>query len=296
MRTFSRLFVVTGCLLVPSLVLGLGGEYPPGQPVFGTEAWPKGLIELVNSPLRVHGNFVNWQDFFYFAGDTGKLNAFLKDYGELPGADLRVILHTGKQEVKSPWDKGPRTIAADWELYATPFTREQVEAAAARGEAAVKPGPFVVHLEIWSGGQIELDKLEIPATLAVEAADDAQKDVPVQRLVFGHKEKHAEAVAAQVKAVSADREASKWIANALQEIQSIQPGMSRAELLKILREEGGLSSRTARRYAYRGCPYIKVDVKFEAVGEPDRGGGAGESSQDKVTSVSQPFLEWGIGD
>jgi hypothetical protein len=283
--------------LVPSLALGLGGEYPPGQPVFGTDAWPKGLVELVNSPLRVHGFFVNWQDFFYFAGDTDKLNAFLKDYSELPGAERRVILHTGKQEVKSPWDKGPRTIAADWKLYATPFTREQLEGAMARGEVAAKPGRFVVNLEIWSGGQIDLDKLEIPAALSVEAGDDAQKDVPIQKVVFGHKEKHAETVAAQLKAVSADLEASKWIANALKEIQSIKPGMSRAELLKVVREEGGLSTRTQRRYAYRGCPYIKVDVKFEAVGEPDRAAGTGaESSQDKVTSVSQPFLEWAIGD
>ena len=65
--------------------------------------------------------------------------------------------------------------------------------------------------------------------------------------------------------------------------------MTRAELLTVFNEEGGLSTRTWRRYAYRDCPYIKVDVEFEVVGEPIAG--LSESPKDKIIKISKPFLE-----
>lgn len=70
--------------------------------------------------------------------------------------------------------------------------------------------------------------------------------------------------------------------------------MTRAELLKVFREEGGLSTRTWRRYAYHDCPFIKGDVEFEAVGEPE--GRLGESPNDKIIKISKPFLERSISD
>ncbi|HEU4754072.1 MAG TPA: hypothetical protein VFU47_13260, partial [Armatimonadota bacterium] len=39
-----------------------------------------------------------------------------------------------------------------------------------------------------------------------------------------------------------------WIARSLREMQSVQPRMSRADLLTVFREEGGLSTRTQQRY------------------------------------------------
>lgn len=88
---------------------------------------------------------------------------------------------------------------------------------------------------------------------------------------------------------------TKWIAAALREMQTIKKGNTRADLLKVFREEGGLSNRTQRRYTYRDCPYIKADVTFEPVGEPDAKVGQ-ESSKDIIGSISQPFLEWSIMD
>ena len=70
--------------------------------------------------------------------------------------------------------------------------------------------------------------------------------------------------------------------------------MTRKDLLKVFQEEGGLSTRTQRRYVYRGSLYIKVDVIFEAVGVPaDK---FAESPKDKITKISKPFLEWSIID
>jgi hypothetical protein len=52
-------------------------------------------------------------------------------------------------------------------------------------------------------------------------------------------------------------------------MESTRVGMTRMNLLKVFKEEGGISTRLSRRYAYRDCPYIKVDVEFEPVGQPN---------------------------
>lgn len=85
-----------------------------------------------------------------------------------------------------------------------------------------------------------------------------------------------------------------WVLNSLEQMQTIQVGMSRKDLLKVFKEEGGLSTRTWRRYVYRECPFIKVDVEFEPV----------EAAEDKITQypsdriikISKPFLERPITD
>ena len=63
---------------------------------------------------------------------------------------------------------------------------------------------------------------------------------------------------------------------------------------KIFVEEGGLSNRFQRRYAYRDCPYFKVDVKFNAADNADEK--IDESPKDTVSQISTPFLEWTIAD
>ena len=89
-------------------------------------------------------------------------------------------------------------------------------------------------------------------------------------------------------------EHTEWIAKSLKEIESVKVGMTRLDLLRVFKEEGGLSNRTQRRYVYRDCSYIKVDVEFEPVGEPENK--LSQSPRDKITKISRPFLEWSIVD
>jgi hypothetical protein len=103
-----------------------------------------------------------------------------------------------------------------------------------------------------------------------------------------------EALKATGKIAKTDSEHAEWLAKAMREMATIKPGMTRADLLRVFEEEGGLSTRTQRRYVYRGSKYIKVDVTFEPVGEVDDK--AGESRKDKVTTISRPFLDWEILD
>lgn len=95
------------------------------------------------------------------------------------------------------------------------------------------------------------------------------------------------------KLVSKNESHTAWVAECLREMETIEPGMTRADLLQVYREEGGLSTRQSRRYAYRECPYFKVNVKFEAGGNSESDE---ESPRDRIKEISQPFLEWAIQD
>jgi hypothetical protein len=82
------------------------------------------------------------------------------------------------------------------------------------------------------------------------------------------------------------------IKNVLKECQTIKPGMTRAELSKVFETEGGLSTVTHRKYVYRDCPYIKVDVEFApSVPKQDI-----EKPTDIVTNISKPYLDWSVAD
>jgi hypothetical protein len=89
-----------------------------------------------------------------------------------------------------------------------------------------------------------------------------------------------------------DSEHTRWIIASLKEIQTIKVGMSRGDLLKVFITEGGLSTPQQRRYVYRDCPYIKVDVEFASTEE----GQPVERQEDRIVKISKPFLEFGIGD
>jgi hypothetical protein len=93
---------------------------------------------------------------------------------------------------------------------------------------------------------------------------------------------------------------TEWIANSLKEIEQIKVGMTRADLLKVFTTEGGLSTGLNRTYVYRGCPYIKVNVEFEAVGRPAKDAEGRvtliEANEDVIRKISRPYLEWSVVD
>ena len=61
-----------------------------------------------------------------------------------------------------------------------------------------------------------------------------------------------------------------WVTDALIRMQTIKPGMTRSDLLKVFTTEGGISTGLQRTFVSRDCLYFKVDVEFDAVGRPNR--------------------------
>jgi hypothetical protein len=91
-----------------------------------------------------------------------------------------------------------------------------------------------------------------------------------------------------------------WVAEALKQMQTIKPGMTRTQLLTVFTTEGGLSTGLQRTFVSRDCPYFKVDVEFEAVGRPSRDADGRvtlvEGSQDIIVKISSPYLQFSIAD
>jgi hypothetical protein len=93
-----------------------------------------------------------------------------------------------------------------------------------------------------------------------------------------------------------EKDHTAWVADSLKRMQTIKPGMTRADLLKVFTTEGGLSTGLQRTFVSRDCPYFKVDVEFEAVGRPSRDANGRvtliEGSQDIIVKISRPYLQF----
>ena len=48
-------------------------------------------------------------------------------------------------------------------------------------------------------------------------------------------------------------------------MQTIEPGMTRKELLEVFETEGGLSTGLQRTFVSQDCRYCKVDVEFKVL-------------------------------
>jgi hypothetical protein len=99
---------------------------------------------------------------------------------------------------------------------------------------------------------------------------------------------------------SCSEKRDEWVKDTLAKMESIQPGMTREQLMKVFRTEGGLSNGLRRRFVSRECPYFKVDVEFRAVGRPDRDSDGRvtleEDARDIIVQVSRPYLQFSITD
>jgi len=92
-----------------------------------------------------------------------------------------------------------------------------------------------------------------------------------------------------------DQQQTDWVAKILRQLQTIHPGMTRKDLATIVTTEGGLSTRLRQRYVSRSCPYIKVDITFKAA-NADNDPRHDEDPEDKIETVSRPYLDWSIAD
>jgi hypothetical protein len=91
-----------------------------------------------------------------------------------------------------------------------------------------------------------------------------------------------------------------WVAEVLERMQIIKPGMTRKTLLTVFTTEGGLSTGLQRTFVSRDCSYFKIDVEFQAVGRPDRDENGRvtlvEGNEDIILRVSRPYLQFGVMD
>jgi hypothetical protein len=117
----------------------------------------------------VHGYYVNWEDTFFYAGETAAFNKFVEAYGKRDDVKLRVVIHSGTKRARSPWDQGDRDIAVDWSLYVW-------------NTGTIDPknlGPS--RVDVWLGSRIKLVELRIPANIEVVSGGEIEKFVARRR-------------------------------------------------------------------------------------------------------------------
>src|SRR6267142_1468924 len=85
-----------------------------------------------------------------------------------------------------------------------------------------------------------------------------------------------------------------WLKQVSEKMGTIKPGMTRWDLLKVLRTEGtprrmfrmgGQTSIQVLRESFvsQDCPCLRIDVEFEPVAVPNR---------DVIVKVSKPYLQF----
>ena len=91
-----------------------------------------------------------------------------------------------------------------------------------------------------------------------------------------------------------------WVAESLERMQTIEPGMNRKQLLRVFTTEGGISTAMRRTFVSRDCPYFKVNVTFRRAAESSGGSEhpdwLKEMDDDVITTISGPYLQFSIMD
>jgi hypothetical protein len=87
-----------------------------------------------------------------------------------------------------------------------------------------------------------------------------------------------------------------WLKQVSEKMEAIKPGMTRWDLLKVLRTEGtprprftvggGPPQVLRESFVSQDCPYLKLDVEFH---EFESGA---VSNQDVIVKISKPYLQF----
>jgi hypothetical protein len=76
---------------------------------------------------------------------------------------------------------------------------------------------------------------------------------------------------------------------------TIQPGMTRAQLMQVFTTEGGLVfSALQQTFVSRDCPFFKVEVRFDRA--LNTNAERFEDLTGVIASVSRPYLQFTIAD
>lgn len=157
------------CLISPS-VLGLGADHPKMTVFSGS--WPVGMNQMVNSPERIHGYFVNAADMFFFVGEQKKFEKAITRFSKIKGIEKRkIIIHEGVGMAKSPWDKG-KGVPCDWMIYGCPASWQSLDPDA-KG--------YIMEFHVWKDGKIKVNKETLPKGLVIEEAKKKPKATPVSK-------------------------------------------------------------------------------------------------------------------
>jgi hypothetical protein len=172
------LLVVLTLLLTP-VAYGFREFFSADGPMALSGALPNELRGLLNNDARVSGTLGDFDTWTNYAGDAPKLNAFLKEYAKVPEVGLQVVLHPGRTKRKVGGTK--RTVHVDWTMHIAENYSIRPNAAAFKGKKGL------TTVDIWIGGQVELDKLQVPLNIDLISGGE------IERFIKKHEERQQKA-------------------------------------------------------------------------------------------------------
>jgi hypothetical protein len=163
-------------LLVLLVVAYCSAAWALGEEDFGNEPliaanfnpWP-GVMPVVNHPSRVYHVWVNGNEQCYYQGDVAALNDTLSKFAGVQTEARDVVLRPGPGEVSS-FD-GSRKLPFSWHLQMFGGISQYV----LRLEDGTKVWSDHPVLTIYTGGPIDLDKIEIPKGVTLLSVTDVKK-------------------------------------------------------------------------------------------------------------------------
>ena len=154
-------------LSLSSIAWGIGWGSLGNEPFkdHNYKDWPN-VMPVINDTHRVGHVWVNGNEHFYFAGDTGALNAALKNFATIRADKLVVVLRPAPGIAKTFFSEKP--IEFNWNLHLLGGISKHM----AKEELARNiwdPNPY---MHVYVGDAIQLDAVEIPSgVVVVEIAD-----------------------------------------------------------------------------------------------------------------------------
>lgn len=170
------LIIIVATMACCEVALAAGGGHGTKPATLSDSYLPESssvqLTDLVNRPERVGGYWINSNNWFYFAGDTKKLNDFLCQYAKLTETPLVLVIHAGKAPAEECIGEMFKT-PYDWKLDSMypAFTRDTTWFRKPNGGKWRR----VVILQVWLGGNIRLDELKVPPNIEVRSGGEIER-------------------------------------------------------------------------------------------------------------------------
>ena len=135
---------------------GLGDETVGNEPLNDANytEW-KGIMPVINDKARVYSNWVNGNEHFFYKGTTAELNAALAHFAKIEVKQHEVLLRPGPGIAHT---FGRKEVPYNWELHIHGGISKHL-LTLDKGEEVWNKDP---RLTIYTGGDIDLAKLEIP--------------------------------------------------------------------------------------------------------------------------------------
>jgi hypothetical protein len=272
-------------------------EISPAQPLLGLGDWPDDVRELVNSRGRMYGYFFNAVARLFFAGDADDFNWFLGRYAGLKDSPKKLILHCGPGKTKR--FGGNEEIAFDWEVSVSPVVKPGTSPEA-RPERT-----YVVTVGLCLGGQVELDKVNVPANVLVQTDVTGKTAEEVAEFIAEYQRKRTQAEATekgvQPKASSTVGEnpeqagaAPVSSGDSAEALDSVVPQSEKPLYAKVALNEDGSKVLSVMfdesQGTRRGYDVLYADANFSGRFEPDEKRAA--KTEEGVRTPDFAYLSW----